>query len=78
MAKQPVKKQDPDTTGHSWDGIEEFNNPLPRWWLWIFYACIVWAIWYSIAYPAWPGEECNSGLSGFLDTGSSCGRHCNS
>ena len=30
MAKQPVKKQDPDTTGHSWDGIEEFNNPLPR------------------------------------------------
>lgn len=55
MAKEPIKQnQDPDTTGHVWDGIEEFNNPLPRWWVWIFYACIVWAIWYSIAYPAWP------------------------
>lgn len=55
MSKVPEKqKGDPDTTGHSWDGIEEFNNPLPRWWLWTFYACIVWAIAYSIAYPAWP------------------------
>lgn len=55
MAKDPNKKnQDPDTTGHSWDGIEEFNNPLPRWWVWIFYATIVWGIWYTAAYPAWP------------------------
>jgi cytochrome c oxidase cbb3-type subunit 3 len=45
---------DPNTTGHSWDGIEEFDNPMPRWWLWSFYACIVWALLYSIAYPAWP------------------------
>lgn len=43
-----------ETTGHSWDGIEELNNPLPRWWLWTLYACIVWAIAYTIAYPAWP------------------------
>jgi len=43
-----------ETTGHSWDGIEEYNNPLPRWWLWTLYATIVWAIGYSIAYPAWP------------------------
>lgn len=43
-----------ETTGHSWDGIEELNNPLPRWWLWTFYACIVWGIGYTIAYPAWP------------------------
>ena len=42
------------TTGHSWDGVEELNNPLPRWWVWIFYACIVWGIGYTIAYPAWP------------------------
>lgn len=55
MSKVPEKlKGDPDTTGHSWDGIEEFNNPLPRWWLWTFYACIVWAVLYTIAYPAWP------------------------
>lgn len=45
---------DPDTTGHSWDGIQEFNNPLPRWWLWCLYATIVWAVIYTIAYPAWP------------------------
>ena len=43
-----------ETTGHSWDGIEELNNPLPRWWLWTLYATIVWAIGYTIAYPAWP------------------------
>ncbi|MBQ0749283.1 MAG: cytochrome-c oxidase, cbb3-type subunit III [Roseovarius sp.] len=55
MAKQPNKKnQEVETTGHQWDGIEEYNNPLPRWWLWTFYACIVWGIWYVIAYPAWP------------------------
>lgn len=45
---------DVETTGHSWDGIEEFNNPLPRWWLWTFYACILYALVYTIAYPAWP------------------------
>lgn len=43
-----------ETTGHSWDGIQELNNPLPRWWLWSLYACIVWAIIYTILYPAWP------------------------
>ncbi len=42
------------TTGHEWDGIRELNNPLPRWWLWTFYACIVWAVGYWVAYPAWP------------------------
>ena len=47
-------KTDVPTTGHSWDGIEEFDNPMPRWWLWTFYACIVWAIGYTIAFPAWP------------------------
>jgi len=43
-----------ETTGHVWDGIEELNNPLPRWWLWTFYATIIWGIGYTIAYPAWP------------------------
>ncbi|MER9722665.1 MULTISPECIES: cytochrome-c oxidase, cbb3-type subunit III [unclassified Mesorhizobium] len=42
------------TTGHEWDGIRELNNPLPRWWVWTFYITIVWAIGYTIAYPAWP------------------------
>jgi cytochrome c oxidase cbb3-type subunit 3 len=43
-----------ETTGHQWDGIEELNNPLPRWWVWVFYATIVWGIGYTILYPAWP------------------------
>ena len=56
MSKQPIKKDtaEPETTGHSWDGIEEFNNPMPRWWLWSFYACVVWALGYTVLYPAWP------------------------
>lgn len=55
-AKQVTKKPNEPvgTTGHSWDGIEELNNPMPRWWVWTFYACIVWAVGYMIAYPAWP------------------------
>lgn len=48
------KKNEVETTGHSWDGIEEYNNPLPRWWLYTLYACIIWGIGYAIAYPAWP------------------------
>ena len=43
-----------ETVGHEWDGIEELNTPLPRWWLWTFYACIVFAIGYTVAYPGWP------------------------
>ena len=42
------------TTGHEWDGIHELNTPLPRWWLWLFYICIVWSIGYWVVYPAWP------------------------
>ena len=43
-----------ETTGHEWDGIKELNTPLPRWWLVIFYACIVWAFGYWVLMPAWP------------------------
>ncbi|MGY3439248.1 MULTISPECIES: cytochrome-c oxidase, cbb3-type subunit III [unclassified Marinovum] len=67
MTKTPPKqKGDPETTGHSWDGIEEFNNPMPRWWLWTFYVTIIWGIGYSIAYPAWPGiSRATAGVLGF-------------
>jgi cytochrome c oxidase cbb3-type subunit 3 len=55
-----------DTTGHSWDGIKELNNPLPRWWLWTFYATIVWGIAYTIAYPAWPlVSKATTGMLGY-------------
>ncbi len=53
-----------ETTGHSWDGIKELNNPLPRWWLWTFYATIAWALIYTIMYPAWP--LLNSATQGVL------------
>ena len=53
-ARRTAKAPEVGTTGHEWDGIEELNNPLPRWWLWVFYATIVWGLWYTIAYPAWP------------------------
>lgn len=42
------------TTGHEWDGIKELNSPLPKWWLYVFYATIVWSIGYWLVYPAWP------------------------
>ena len=43
-----------ETVGHEWDGIEELNNPLPRWWVLTFYACILFAIGYVVVYPAIP------------------------
>ncbi|AMN54543.1 cytochrome Cbb3 [Labrenzia sp. CP4] len=43
-----------ETTGHEWDGLKELNNPLPKWWLYLFYACIVWAVIYWVLYPSWP------------------------
>jgi cytochrome c oxidase cbb3-type subunit 3 len=43
------------TTGHEWDGIKELDTPMPRWWLGILWATIVWAIGYWVVYPAWPG-----------------------
>ncbi len=55
-----------ETTGHEWDGIKELNTPLPRWWIMTFYATIVWALGYTIAYPAWPMiHSATSGLLGY-------------
>ncbi|MDH5777872.1 MAG: cytochrome-c oxidase, cbb3-type subunit III [Gammaproteobacteria bacterium] len=49
------KKQTVQTTGHAWDGdIQEFNNPLPNWWLWGFYATVVFAVIYWILFPTFP------------------------
>ncbi|MDJ0977475.1 MAG: cytochrome-c oxidase, cbb3-type subunit III [Erythrobacter sp.] len=50
--------------GHEWDGIEELNTPLPRWWLWTFYATVAWSIVYVVLYPAWP--LVNSATEGVL------------
>ncbi len=53
--KPPEVEAEKPTTGHEWDGIRELDNPLPRWWLVIFYISIVVAIVYWILMPAWPG-----------------------
>jgi cytochrome c oxidase cbb3-type subunit 3 len=43
---------EPDTTGHVWDGaLQEFHNPLPRWWMWLFYITVVFSVVYLILYP---------------------------
>lgn len=43
-----------ETTGHEWDGIRELNTPLPKWWLYVLYATVVWGVIYTVLYPAWP------------------------
>ena len=55
-----------ETTGHEYDGIMELNNPMPRWWVSLFYATIVFAVIYSILFPAIPLRETNTkGLLGY-------------
>lgn len=68
MADQDKKIKDPltgvETTGHVWDdNLREFDNPLPRWWLWAFYASVVFAVWYWIVYPAWPSGLLEKGFT---------------
>lgn len=43
------------TTGHEWDGLKELNRPLPKWWLYVLYACIAWAAVLCVLYPSVPG-----------------------
>lgn len=57
-----------ETTGHEWDGIKELDTPLPRWWLWVWYGSIAWAVVYWILMPAWPGlSGYTKGLLGHSD-----------
>jgi cytochrome c oxidase cbb3-type subunit III len=56
------------TTGHEWDGIRELNTPLPRWWLWLFYLTIAFALVYWFLYPAWPlVTGYSDGVLGYTD-----------
>lgn len=77
MAKKPgddTQRIDQPTgtafVGHEWDGIEELNTPLPRWWLWTFYLTIIWALAYVIMYPAWPlVDSATKGMLGWTSRG---------
>src|SRR3989338_3059986 len=57
--KKKVDKK-PNTTGHDWDGIQEYNIPAPRWWLIVWIICIIWAFGYWVFYPTWPTPSGNS------------------
>lgn len=55
-----------ETTGHEWDGLKELNHPLPKWWLYVFYACIAWSVGYYVFYPSWPlATTYTKGLLGY-------------
>lgn len=56
--------------GHEWDGIEELNTPLPRWWLLTFYATVIWGLGYTVMYPAWPMiSAATAGVTGWSSRG---------
>lgn len=55
-----------DTTGHEWDGLKELNTPLPKWWLYVMLATIVWGLVYMLLYPSIPlGRSYFNGLMGY-------------
>lgn len=55
-----------DTTGHEWDGIQELNNPLPKWWLYVFYVTVAFSVVYWVLYPAIPlGKTYTAGILGY-------------
>lgn len=54
MRKPKLTDEDYPTTGHEWDGIREYDKPMPRWWLITFILCVVWGLGYTVFYPAWP------------------------
>jgi cytochrome c oxidase cbb3-type subunit 3 len=58
------------TVGHEWDGIEELDTPMPRWWLITFFASIVFAAVYVVLYPAWPlVHSATAGVLGWSSRG---------
>jgi cytochrome c oxidase cbb3-type subunit 3 len=62
-----AEKPGADTTGHVWDGdLREYNNPLPRWWLWLFLISVAFAIGYLVFYP---GLGSFAGRLGWTSTG---------
>jgi cytochrome c oxidase cbb3-type subunit III len=55
-----------ETTGHEWDGIRELDTPTPKWWLYVFLACIVWALGMFVLYPSIPyGRGYFHGILGY-------------
>ncbi|MCB5191417.1 cytochrome-c oxidase, cbb3-type subunit III [Methylobacillus arboreus] len=65
MSQDKAATTTPKTTGHNWDGIEEYTNPLPTWWIWGFYITFIFTVVYWLLYPAWPiGDKFTKGIPG--------------
>jgi cytochrome c oxidase cbb3-type subunit 3 len=75
MSKEKTQ-QSVQTTGHAWDGdLQEFNNPLPTWWLWAFYATVIFSIVYWVLYPTLPiGKTYTKGIGNDITYTTSDGR----
>ena len=59
-----------ETVGHEWDGIEELDTPMPRWWLITLYMTVIWGVAYVVLYPAWPMiEKATDGVLGWSSRG---------
>jgi cytochrome c oxidase cbb3-type subunit 3 len=68
MRRRAGESAQGDVTGHTWDGnLQEYNNPLPRWWLWLFYITLFFAAGYLALYP---GLGAFKGLLGWSSHGS--------
>ena len=64
--KADTKDSSPETMGHVWDeNLEEYNNPLPRWWMNLFYITLFWGVGYLIFYP---GLGAYQGILGWSQT----------
>lgn len=68
--KRPGEAATGDVTGHKWDGLQEFNNPLPRWWLWLFYFTLIFSLVYLVLFP---GLGTFKGVLGWSSQGSQYG-----
>ena len=58
----PTKLEKDALTGtelrdHEWDGIQELDTPLPKWWLYVFWASVIWSAIYFVLYPSIPGID---------------------
>lgn len=67
LSKKHTGEGEVGTTGHKWDEtLEEYNNPLPRWWIWLFYLTIVFSVVYLVLYPGFGSYK---GTFGWSSTG---------
>ena len=64
-----------ESCGHEFDGIEELNNPLPKWWTYMFFATFIWSVYYLAAFPGlgnWEGfgkwTSSNQGITSLAES----------